>query len=557
MDSHLRINFLRFAAVLLMILSLGAPAFAQKAKVPTVVIMHAGVDRLLEDIEYLVVELAGEKNVWEDKIQPNFEVFLPGVDTKRPIRYDVLLDPKADKEQARPSFPILQRQERNFLKKNIQPLGITTRQRRRNLYSCAGAFNGWLQFNGDYATFAEQQEQIPANFDPFTEIEAPFKAGHDLYVTLKNDVAGMEARAAAIKPVRANLLAALKKHKDEDDAEFALRKLGVEQQLNELERFFVQAAEISITNNTDSKKGTGDSTVRLKALPETELEKSVKMLAVESSHFASLKIDAKSLANGRINFPLDDFRKAQLKAFYPVLRPVIAKKIDSEKDLSGPQKEAAKKAVDGVIDMLEQGIDLGLIDGFFESIVGSDKKHGFLLGVRAMNGKQADEIVKLIPAFDKSATLAAGFETVQGVALHKIEFKGEVTQFMKSFFGGESTMIVGTSEKTVWIAGGADAEVRIKDAIETVAKAEKTDVSPFVLEFSAEMQPLMKAYDGVLGSRGNEKLRAIALEAFSDGGRLEFDLKREGDVVIGTSSVDKPILQFIGELIADEADKQL
>ena len=97
----------------------------------------------------------------------------------------------------------------------------------------------------------------------------------DLVAELKNDAAGIGVRRDNFKALRKQFEALIKFRRGEDPHAFELRKLALNQQLDEAERFLVESENMQIRWTTDTVKGLGRGELSLTALPETELLTSV------------------------------------------------------------------------------------------------------------------------------------------------------------------------------------------------------------------------------------------------------------------------------------------
>ncbi|MEZ6050827.1 MAG: hypothetical protein R3C02_05460 [Planctomycetaceae bacterium] len=56
---------------------------------PRLKIVMASPQGFLDDLEYLVVDLAEEKKQWDDNIYPSLDIFLIGVERTAPLRFDI------------------------------------------------------------------------------------------------------------------------------------------------------------------------------------------------------------------------------------------------------------------------------------------------------------------------------------------------------------------------------------------------------------------------------------------------------------------------------------
>ena len=111
-------------------LSLGSAAHAEKLsqteEKPRIKALLSSPQGLLDDLKYLIVDLAKEKRQWEENIQPTIEIFLFGVDYNKPLRWDVLVNNQGPDETSgyrfQPSIPLEPgpRGLKRFRKNNLQ-----------------------------------------------------------------------------------------------------------------------------------------------------------------------------------------------------------------------------------------------------------------------------------------------------------------------------------------------------------------------------------------------------------------------------------------------------
>ena len=82
----------------------------------------------------------------------------------------------------------------------------------------------------------------------------------DLAAELKNDPKGIDQRRADFKDLRKQFEALIKFRRNEDPNAFELRKLSLIQQLNEVERFVVEAEDLLATWTTTDKERESSGT---------------------------------------------------------------------------------------------------------------------------------------------------------------------------------------------------------------------------------------------------------------------------------------------------------
>ena len=546
-------------------------------------IVQPGVNRLEEDLKYLI-ELSPTpalKKQWKTVKDNLIDNFTPGIDVTQPIRIDVVFGKKSlDYEM---HFPVTKLGGKGGFLLNIGDLGYKNKQEVTGLYSLTESAKGkpvkllgYLRDANKYGSIAPTKEAVPANLaHPINEaLKAYLAKGYDFAAELKNDPAdkkGLADRQANFKELRTQLEAGIKFKRDEDKNTFEVRKLTVVQNLAEAERFLVETELLTMGWTTDVALKEGRGEFSFAAIPETSLHASAALLGAKPSHFAHVKAPEKTAATGRINFAIDALRAEHLKNFYKAFRPVLAARFDSSATLKdADQKTAAKQAGNLLIDMLDASIAIGALDGCFDLTDVGDGKHGFLGGIRAADGKVADQILGLFPKLLPGHEVALNVATVGETGLHTLKVPaGRLPQFQK-FFPGETVVYLATSKDVVWLAIGPNAQADLTAAITAVAGPAAETPDTTILSFSANMAQLVEFFDALAPEKAEtkesktadqkeqERLRTVAEQAVAGcEPRLTTTVKRNGNVIEATSVVSECALKFVGTMIADQVKKYL
>ena len=527
----------------------------KETEIPKVLLMQAGADRLLADLELMVKTIAGQSKTWSDKVEPNIVIFLDGINRTKPIRIDILLKP--DGEEYSPHFPISNKKQ---FRKNLETVGIDSKRAARNLYELKNLIEGYLRFHHGYGSIAEEKKQIPSKMeDPRIAISVYEKEGYDVAAKITNSAEGIEKRRSSFVPVIQNLLAGTKKLKNETPEEFDLRKLAAEQQLNELERFFVESKLVEGNWTTDNLTKTAYGELMLEALPGTDLEKSIILANKEPSYFSAIPFNEKASTALQVNFPLDDFRKKQLLHFYKVFIPVLKSRISRDKSLSPEGLVAGQKAVEILIGLLAEGTQLSSIDAHLEMVPDGEGRFTLVSGIRAVDGNKAIEFVKLIPQFEPAVRLKMNIEKVHGVDLHVIEFVNPGPPAIVYLFGEKAKIYIGTSKDAVWTGVGKSGKEalikRITEVVTSKGKIKKKEGAPFY-RVSTQLLHLMQALDLELGKKGDPDQRKAILEGLKEGdGRINAELRADGKIVRGKADADTGVLRMLGRIIAYQAEE--
>lgn len=489
---------------------------------PRIKLMLSSSQSLIDDLEYLVVDLAQEKKQWGDNILPSIEIFLLGVDYKMPLRWDVLVNNEGPDEKSgyryQPSIPIDRggKELVTFIKENLVPIGIMPRQKRRGYYQLTGdVFEGWMRIvdsvRKDYACIAAKgyEGDIPEGMPHPSETHKHLlEMGYDISLELANTPAHTELRKAQADDLLAYMMRDVARKPDESQAAFELRKLSQQQKYEQLHRVYVEAERLTIGWSTKAEDKRGEAEFGLEALAGTDLEAYLKTMGAEPSRFEPVEMDKDPVLGLRINFPFDDFRRQQLNQWYPVALAAAQGAIDTSERFSAAEKGPAKEVARLFFDMLIAGDPLGRLDLFTDITVGASGKHVLLSGVVATDGKAADEIVKLLPQVQSGWKIVMDMETVGDTAIHLVDVAADVPRSLNDFFGPSGKVYVGTSPSMVWIAGGDGSLEMLKTAIEKVGTGEQTGQQRVQVVSAVSAEAPVKFVD--------LKMRAAPLVAFSN-----------------------------------------
>ncbi len=583
-------NFLLLSltATLLMVRSVAAQPEARIQFVQT------GIDHLKDDLKYLV-ELSPTPSLrkqWKDTLEPLIDSFADGLDPTKPLRVDVIIGKDVTYEM---HFPVklLEQKNKGFIP-NLKGMGFNIVKLNDNLYTVAqgGGKKGapaknpmYMRYANGYASIAMTQAAVPANMpDPITDsakgVKPLLDLGFDVVGSMKNSSAAADvtARRKNFIELRKQLEAGLVFKRNEDKNEFALRKLSLIQNLNEAERFVVETEELLFNWTTSGAEkegaGKGRAEFSISALPDTDLFKSTAVLASKPSYFENVKLHDNGVVSGKTNFGLDSLRIEHLKEFYKTVRPVLDAQIDKRATFKdADQKKSAKEASSILIDMLNEGVELGAADLFMDLHSAGDGKHTMVCGVRAADGKKADGIIKLLPKVNSTREVKMDIKKLgDEVSLHSITIPEKREAAFHKLFPGDTVIYVATSKDAVWGAAGVNAVEALEAAIKQAAEAAPEKADPRVVYFSAHggrlvelldiIKPEPQKIDEKLSKdeqsrlkqqqKETERVRKLATEATANCDAVfSGEVKKNGNKVEGSLDVSECVLRFIGSVIAE------
>ena len=365
--------------------------------------------------------------------------------------------------------------------------------------------------------------------------------------------------------------------RNESESNFELRKLSLIQQLDEAERFVVESESILATWITDTQGNAphGRGEISLTPLAGTDLQKSLEEFAVKPSHFANVQLHPNLVFTGKMNFAVDSTRVRHSKDFFKAVRPVLETEIDARGSETAAQKTATKKAMNTFFNMLDAGTELHVLDAFIDAHTPAPEKNVLVCGIRAADGKVADEILKVLPEM-KSGWTEKKLEDYAGVAIHELTVPKERIDHFKKFFAGESVLYVGTSKDVVWGAAGADAIKHLKEAIDQAAKPAPEKADPVFMNYQIHVEKISNLLDSIKVDapkdapppktkdeeriqkdkervqKSIEKYRDLAKKAMAGCDSLMHgELKRDGNSISGFLEINDCVLKYVGAMMAN------
>ncbi len=589
---------IRFAALALWF-SLGLadqPLFAQAVTPPHAPEAHAVLlsgDELSADLKFMC-ELAGPQGVRGWKLLESFLVEIyGGTDTSKPAIFDILISPTGT--DVRAYFPLLivpgKPLGEKFMR-NILDIGFKPQKKLvSNFYQIGGgvkpvagaAFNGFLRILPapiNYASISSKRESLPPNLgDPRADkvVAALLAKNFDVGFRLENpkkDAASIKARAADFQKVKDELNAGLKLAADELPEAFAVQKAFLDHNLGELSRFISESSELMLGWTTDAPKKEARLDLELEAIPGTDLDVSAKLLGQAPGMFSGVPRAEGAILSGRIHFPLDRFRKANFLGAMPLFRASSDVRIEASKGYTSEQKVAGKKAWKNCFDMLEDGVNEGVLDGLIEVSQATGEKANLVFALKAKDGTALKGILEQLPKLNDGIKVQFDVEKVGDYTIHTVATP-DSNEDIELLFGKGAPIYVATGPKAWWVAIGPKSLDPLKKAIADSAQPNAALASNFLTLFyrvnpwlelvdARRVRMDAKPSDVKLSDADlkDKKERAahlkLALEVLKEGkDTIETKLDAKNGRVTGSTRFDEGLLKFIGSEIADFSNKTL
>ncbi|HUG89406.1 MAG TPA: hypothetical protein VML55_01145, partial [Planctomycetaceae bacterium] len=361
--------------------------------------------------------------------------------------------------------------------------------------------------------------------------------------------------------IREVMLKSLEQGANESNDEFALRKLTVEHQLDELERLYAEAFQARIGWVLEPKESRGRFDLAVEPIPGTELASMVASLGQELSRFAGIPRAEGTILSARVNHPLDPMRQQNFRETFRLLADNAKRKIDADAERTAEHKNAAKQTVDDIYDLLDANLKAGLAEGFAEVQPREDGRHTGVSALRTVDGTAAVNIIQGLPAGRPGRQVQLDVDKHGETRIHSVQVMAQDHPGFRDFFGDDK-LYFGTSQEVVWLAAGVDAIAALKTAIDQSA-APPANPPPVerAVALYAKLGPwvdLMHKRLGMADDPQRQKWRRLAIDAFEPGDDvINLRIDRAEANLRGDMLVQPGLLRYIGKLFADFSKENL
>lgn len=463
-------------------------------------------DLLISELEHIVAKLAERQDSYDNNIFPNIDIFLIGVDTERPIRFDPIFSEQHGME-LQPVIPILELKD--FLNDNLDPIGIIPKRDRRDrdLYELTGkVFTGWLRFlsDPDYVVIFPRKEAIPRGMKHPAELHRELvEKGYSLFAQLDNTKTDPKVRQSAFEKMVANTVEGIQKRPDETQNAHALRKASLNQQLALFQQWFVESKGLTLGSRLDKEKDTAIMELLFSALSGTQLEKDIARTKNEASLFAAVETPENAILKSRIHFTFDERTAQGLRDVYALTEKVAKEEVEADEKLSAEDKKSRTKLAELLQQVMTKSSEAKVVDGFMD-IVPSGKAHAFLMGVRCDGKTEILEALNEVAAYRKEMKIERDVAEAAGVKLQKLSLGDKAPQALKEMYGdGFDTVYIAADENAFWLAFGENAQAELSKRIEAVHSAKDLKSDAVVMSMTAKVGPLVKSLNGLLSDESS------------------------------------------------------
>ena len=545
-----RLTRILYSLALVFALALPGTTRAQDAA-PKVKITLESANQVLADLKLLSdLTTKTEQKQWNN-IEAIIDTFLFGIDKTKPIGVTVTFN--GAEEEIGFALPVSNFKE--FVRNNLGGFDINTRKIAPGLYRLSEKKKtlAYMRYQKRYVTINNKRALVNAVYVAKKATAALLAKKHSLAATIRNKAGGEAARRKSFGLIRKNLIAAVKARKNESAEELALRREVLGFQLGEAERFVAESESLDLGFRVDPKTKQATLDIDLAAIPDSELDKSIRGLAVTPSHFANVPRDKASILAFRVHHPLDKFRRASLQLVLAATHKATQAEISRTPSVTDAQKAASTKALNSLVAVVQTTLAKGLLDGFVQVRPAQGGANVLVAGIRTDQGQQIRNALKAIPQSTVPTDVDLNSEEISGISIHVVTVPAKLKGDFAAIFGNEKTLLIGTSNNAAWCAAGPGALKALKDAITAQAKPapNKDKASPLVVDLAITVGPWIKALHRRMGTKGDVEDRKLAIKAFAQGqDTVTLQLRREGNRVVGHTTLGTGILRFLGKKMA-------
>jgi hypothetical protein len=268
--------------------------------------------------------------------------------------------------------------------------------------------------------------------------------------------------------------------------------------LQNIEDFLNEAEEVSFgwSVEPDTKKTYID--LNLVAKAGTKLAREMAVKSETKTAFGGFRLPGASVTVN-VSTQLSEQEASQIKGILASIHNRLGKRIDDDPNLARDHRAPAKEVLSQLFRILDDTVTAGKLDGG-GALVLEPQSINLVAGGSVTDGLALEATIKKIvelarnePDFPQVQLNAAKHA---GVNLHRIAYPIPAREVeMREFFGDKFELVLGTGEKSLYLATGKNAESLLKGAIDQSAAEAGKPIEP--LQINVALQPLMKFFASV------------------------------------------------------------
>ncbi|MCA9061318.1 MAG: hypothetical protein KDA85_22545 [Planctomycetaceae bacterium] len=489
---------------------------AQEPHHPRISIVHPGADALKADIESVLnLTTDAEKQEW-DNVAEYINVWEAGVASDRLIRIDLLTGFSPMLYEV--SVPLAEEEDRkaklgDTFRDNMEALGyLTTRD--ANDFSLftfdleGGGQWGWLRIL-DTAKYGiveltDLEAQVPLlrqlvlrKTDPATDVAELLKLSASLSaegVNTAESAEDQQRRRTAFAELRKLSMDAIQQRPAESAEEFELRRVGLSTQLDELERLMAEARRVELAGFLDRTTGKSSLKFSAVAITGTSLEKTIQEFGQKPDAFANVAMPESSAFSLRLNHPLDEMRQKNIISLLEAIRADFDQRIGTSEKMKTAEKDALKKFLGGILELVSDGVHTGNINTFVEAIPSTEDQMTAIAAISAVNGSRLTALLPELAASGNGNQVELNVAKVGNLDVHRIRLAEGYVEMLDTIFGANQDLLIGVSDDYIWLASGEGALDQMKQMSESMGEPVASETA---IHAQIRMLPWAQRFDRI------------------------------------------------------------
>jgi hypothetical protein len=520
----------------------------QNANVPLLVVSVAGVERLLEDVDYIFAS-AGRPELSETVggLLANLRD-LKGLERGQSMGMMLFLNGIVPQPVV--FVPV---QNIDDMLRTITFGPITTEKTGDNRYQIkANNQTLYVLTQGNYAFVSNNADMLDRDFADPGQVTRRLAATYDIAASVNLRALPKVTRDLFLDFMRASAESNLQQHDNEPDSAYRLRKASGMSNLAAIEQVITQGEELTLGWTISGPDKLAALELVVTADPKSEYAAYLNELRGAQSYFANLLQDTVPLTVSSallLDKPLKKFLGEVLKAA----------EAQMPAELSAPAAADGAAAANPVGDLfksLNATLETGRAD-FVVQFVG-DPPGPFVLvgGAKVSDGKLLSNALSDILGKLKSSP---NLESVQlntaehkGVTLHRLQPK-TVRPPEERLYGKNMGIYLGAGPEAFWFAvGGDEALPQLREAIDLASKRPGNDARVVPFQVVVHLASWLGLFDD---PNGRNPFPELARDAFSQASdRIVIDLRPFEDGARLRLQFDEGFIRLLGLALARRID---
>lgn len=461
-------------------------AWAQdEADKPTVVVTIAPLSKTLQDLSY-VMRAAGVPEV-SGTATMMVNAYSGGVDRNRPAGFALTMD--ENQTPVTVAYIPLTSREKFF-----EPLGSISEidDLGDGLFAMnLGPQTVYALEKGEWLYVAQQEaflEDVVA--DP-TTVFGKSAERYDLSIRVDLESVPQQLKDMLLSQIKEGYERAMEQQSaNQSEEERAVAEATGAQTIAQMEQMIKETSDVLIGWSVDQSGKKTHIDFVTQYVEGSEMEKQVAGLAKLNTQFGGFQAnDAASSA--RFTSTVSERDVAQSMQALDTVWESALKEMEKKPETK-PMAQHVKKFFDSQKSVIEATLKEGVIDGGM--VVTLDDGLAMVAGGRVADGKKmaesVKELVSKVPAKEAPKVKFDAYKH-QGVTFHTgtMPLPPDADDQARKIFGDEVKFVIGTGDKSFYVALGKDCETSLKSAIDKNASA-KID-SPTPMEFHVELAQVL------------------------------------------------------------------